>query len=93
MSNECPKTPVIELDSTDPVFETGGTSLNLNAIWYRKNSDGEWVKQGDLMGTSTQSFTVPVIPRRCDHMQIRLKGSGDVKIYSLAKILEIGSDG
>ena len=62
-------------------------------IYVQYDSDGEWVKQGDLMGTSTQSFTVPVIPRRCDHMQIRLRGSGDVKIYSLAKILEIGSDG
>ncbi len=62
-------------------------------IFVQYDSDGEWIKQGDLMGTSTQSFTVPVIPRRCDHMQIRLKGQGDVKIYSLAKILEVGSDG
>lgn len=61
-------------------------------IWVQYDSDGEWVKQGDLTGTSTQSFTVPVIPRRCDHMQIRLRGRGDVKIYSIAKILEMGSD-
>lgn len=61
-------------------------------IYVQYDSDGEWTKQGDLIGTSTQSFTVPVIPRRCDHMQIRLKGRGDVKIYSIAKILEVGSD-
>lgn len=61
-------------------------------IYVQYDSDGDWVKQGDLMGTSTQSFTVPVIPRRCDHMQIRLRGQGDVKIYSLSKILEVGSE-
>ena len=61
-------------------------------IFVQYDSDGDWVKQGDLMGTSTQSFTVPVIPRRCDHMQIRLRGQGDVKIYSLSKILEVGSE-
>ena len=61
-------------------------------IYVQYDSDGEWIKQGELIGTSTQSFTVPVIPRRCDHMQIRLKGRGDVKIYSIAKILEVGSD-
>lgn len=61
-------------------------------IFVQYDSDGEWIKQGDLIGTSTQSFNVPVIPRRCDHMQIRLRGEGDVKIYSIAKILELGSD-
>lgn len=61
-------------------------------IYVQYDSDGEWIKQGDLVGSSTQSFTVPVIPRRCDHMQIRLRGEGDVKIYSIAKILEMGSD-
>lgn len=56
------------------------------------DSDGEWRREGEMIGNSTQSFTVPVIPRRCDHMQIRLRGEGDVKIYSIAKILEMGSD-
>lgn len=61
-------------------------------LYVQYDSDGEWTKQGDMIGTSTQSFTVPVIPRRCDHMQIRIRGKGDVKIYSIAKILEVGSD-
>lgn len=61
-------------------------------LYVQYDSDGEWTKQGDMIGTSTRSFTVPVIPRRCDHMQIRIRGKGDVKIYSIAKILEVGSD-
>lgn len=61
-------------------------------IYLQYDSDGEWIKQGDLVGTGTGSFAVPVIPRRCDHFQIRLKGEGDVKIYSMARVLELGSD-
>jgi hypothetical protein len=38
------------------------------------------------------TITVPVIPRRCDHLRLKLTGTGDVKIYSIARILELGSD-
>ena len=65
---------------------------SLCEILVQYDSDGEWLQQGEIRGNTTQSFTIPVIPRRCDHMQIRLRGKGDVKIYSIAKILEIGSD-
>lgn len=61
-------------------------------ILVRYDSEGEWIIEGAIRGGNVQSFTIPVIPRRCDHMQIRLRGTGDVKIYSIAKILEMGSD-
>jgi len=61
-------------------------------ILVRYDSEGEWISEGAIRGGNVQSFTIPVIPRRCDHMQIRLRGTGDVKIYSMAKILEMGSD-
>ena len=61
-------------------------------VILRYDSEGEWISEGAIRGGNVQSFTIPVIPRRCDHMQIRLRGTGDVKIYSIAKILEMGSD-
>lgn len=61
-------------------------------ILVRYDSEGDWISEGVIRGGNVQSFTIPVIPRRCDHMQLRLVGEGDVKIYSIAKILEIGSD-
>lgn len=61
-------------------------------IYVQYDSNGEWIKQGDIHGGDTRTFTVPVTPRRCDHMQLMLRGRGDVKIYSIAKILEMGSD-
>ena len=37
-------------------------------------------------------FIIPVRPHRCDHLQICIAGRGDVRIYSIAKVLEVGSD-
>jgi hypothetical protein len=66
-----------------------GASVSL-AIEY--NSDGIWHDQGTVTGKGTDAFVYPVIPRRCDHFRIRLSGQGSVRIYSMAKILEQGSD-
>lgn len=56
------------------------------------DSDGTWWEQGVIYGYGTDSFIIPVIPQRCDHFRIRLSGVGDIKIYSIAKIIEQGSD-
>ena len=66
-----------------------GASLTLE-IEY--DSSGEWQEQGTVTGAGTDAFVFPVIPRRCDHFRIRLSGVGGVRIYSMAKILEQGSD-
>ena len=55
-------------------------------------SDGVWHNQGRIQGVGTRTFMLPVRPRRCDHFRIRLEGSGNVRIYSFAKIFEAGSD-
>jgi hypothetical protein len=57
------------------------------------DSDGVWHDSGHIVGTGTNTFMIPVRPRRCDHFQIRISGKGDIRIYSLAKIHEVGSDG
>ena len=56
------------------------------------DSDGVWRDQGVMRWKGTDSFVLPVIPCRCDHFMLRLSGTGDVKIYSMAKIIEQGSD-
>lgn len=62
----------------------------LLAIEY--DSSGSWEDQGAVYGPSTGAFIVPVIPRRCDHFRIRLSGCGEIRIFSMARILEQGSD-
>ena len=61
-------------------------------VFTEYDSDGVWHPQGELIGKGTTTFTLPVIPIRCDHVRIRIVGQGECKIFSLTKILEIGSD-
>ena len=56
------------------------------------DSSGEWEDQGEISGAGTDSFVLPVIPRRCDHFRLRLSGEGEIWIYSMAKYLGRGSD-
>lgn len=53
---------------------------------------GKWEPKGHIRGNGVRSFTLPIVPRRCDHMRIKVEGHGDCSVYSLAKILEVGSD-
>ncbi len=57
------------------------------------DSDGIWREMGTYTGSAVlRTFTIPVIPRRCDHLRMKISGRGDVKIYSIARYLEGGSD-
>lgn len=56
------------------------------------DSDGNWQHAGTVRRKGHGTFTVPVIPRRCDHMKLKLEGKGVVRVFSIAKILELGSD-
>lgn len=56
------------------------------------DSNGEWERIGSMQSRTLQTFTLPIIPRRCDHCQIRISGVGDVKIYSIAREIEEGGN-
>ena len=45
-----------------------------------------------INGTSLRSFSIPIRPRRCDHMKLRIEGVGKAKIYSITKTIEQGSE-
>lgn len=38
----------------------------------------------------TYSIAIPVV--RCDHLKLRFSGQGGIKLYSIAKVIESGSD-
>ena len=56
------------------------------------DSADTWEHICTLTGTSLRSFSIPIRPRRCDHLRLRIIGQGDAKIYSIAKVTEQGSD-
>ena len=61
-------------------------------VYLMYDSNGEWVRQGRVKMKGTRTVTLPVRPRRCDHMRMKLVGKGEVRLYSIAKILTMGSD-
>ena len=61
-------------------------------VFIQYDSSGLWERKGRVKLSGTGTVTVPICPRRCDHMQIRLEGKGEFQLFSLAKVLEIGSD-
>ena len=52
----------------------------------------DWEEVCVLEGTSLRSFSIPIRPRRCDHMKLRIEGVGNAKIYSITKTIEQGSE-
>lgn len=61
-------------------------------IYLEYDSSGEWIEHGTVQIGGTGTVTVPIRPRRCDHLRMKLEGTGDFKILSIARILEVGSD-
>lgn len=54
-------------------------------------SDG-WDHLLTMQGTDLRSFSLPIRPKRCDYMKLRIEGEGMVKIYSITKTIEQGSE-
>ena len=61
-------------------------------IYAEYDSNGVWEHLLTMDGTSLRSFAVPVRARRCDHMRLKISGYGGVKIFSICKTIEQGSD-
>lgn len=66
-----------------------GASLQVEAEY---DSSGEWSPPLSIQGNGTRAFTLPIRPVRCDHMRLRLSGKGPVKLFSITKTIEQGSD-
>ena len=56
------------------------------------DSSGDWEFLFNMEGVKLQSFAVPIRPKRCDHLRLKIVGEGDAKIYSICKTIEQGSD-
>ena len=61
-------------------------------IFVQYDMSDEWISACNIFSTNLRSFSVPIRPRRCDHMKLRIQGEGGMKIYSITKTIEQGSD-
>jgi hypothetical protein len=66
-----------------------GTNVD---FYLQHDSSGEWEYKFNMSGKGTRSFSIPLIPRRCDHFKYKITGKGSCKIHSVTKTIEEGSD-
>lgn len=62
------------------------------SFFAQYDSNGSWEHLGTMTGRTLKSFSVPIRPKRCDHLRLRIVGKGDAKIFSIVKTIEQGSD-
>ena len=67
-----------------------GTNVD---FFLQYDSCGEWEHKLNMSGTGTRTYSIPIIPRRCDHFKYKIVGSGGCKIHSITKTIEEGSEG
>ena len=61
-------------------------------LWLRYDSGEDWLLCGSVARRGRGSVLIPVRPRRCDHVEFELRGRGDCRLISIARVLERGSD-
>ena len=68
-------------------------AIGAKAEFYAQyDMSDEWVHVCTIFGTNLRSFSMPIRPRRCDYMKLKIVGEGMAKIYSITKTIEQGSD-
>ena len=91
-------TGIIGTDSPDKKYISRldvrmALQVGTRVIFYAEyDSCGAWEHLFTMAGTNLQSFAVPIRPKRCDHLRLRIEGVGEAKIYSICKTIEQGSD-
>ena len=66
-----------------------GSRIHITAQY---DSVGPWVDLGYITGTDLRCVTIPVKPRRCDHLRLRVEGMGQGMVFSITKTYSHGSD-
>jgi hypothetical protein len=61
-------------------------------LFIEYDSSGVWLFAGDYHLPNTGAITIPIRPRRCDHLRLKLTGTGEIRLYSIARVLEKGSE-
>lgn len=91
-------TGIIGTDSPDKKYVSRmdvrmSVEVDTSVIFFIEyDSSGEWEYLFTMTGEKLGSFAVPIRPKRCDHMRLKILGVGDAKIFSICKTMEWGSD-
>ena len=54
-------------------------------LWLRYDGAGDWQRAAVLEHSGAGSVTLPIRPRRCEQLELRLTGRGEAKIFALTQ--------
>lgn len=67
--------------------------LGSRLVFYAEyDSRGRWTVLGSCNASTMNSFTMTLVPIRCDHLRLRVEGTGRCMINSITKTYSYGSD-
>ena len=61
-------------------------------VFLQYDGGEDWLPAGEIEGCGLQTILLPIRPRRCDHMRLRLEGEGELRLFSVTRTLRKGSD-
>lgn len=61
-------------------------------IFVQYGSESSWTNAFHTKSATLRSFSIPIRPKRCDFMRMRICGTGDAKIYAITKTMRNGSE-
>lgn len=61
-------------------------------LWVQYDGAAIWQRAGEIYGGMPQAVCLPVAVRRCHRLRLRLEGTGEMKLHSIARVMEWGSD-
>lgn len=61
-------------------------------IYAQYDFSENWELVCSLNSTNMRSFSIPIRPKRCDNLRLRIEGMGMAKVYAITKTFEKGSE-
>lgn len=61
-------------------------------VEYKRNTDKRWQKAYTTHNERAQTVSIPILPARCDSVEIRLKGKGECTLRTFIREFYTGSD-
>lgn len=59
---------------------------------YLQLDGGTWEKVMTVQPAGKRTITLPIASRRCDHLRLRLEGTGEMSLFQLSRYVEQGSE-
>ena len=57
-----------------------------------RRDGGDWETAMRMEGQEKRRYQLPIYPRRCDRLEVEIRGQGDVRIINLSRAVEAGSE-